>query len=58
MGIAIRDASAHQKEWGARLIAELDLGGDEHVLDVGCGDGSLTANLADSVSSVYSNVEL
>ena len=48
-GDRYRDASAHQKEWGARLIAELDLRGDEHVLDVGCGDGSLTASLADSV---------
>jgi trans-aconitate methyltransferase len=39
-------ASAHQKEWGARLIAELDLDGTEHILDLGCGDGGLTSQLA------------
>ncbi|MGC8494422.1 MAG: class I SAM-dependent methyltransferase [Syntrophobacteraceae bacterium] len=39
-------ASAHQKEWGARLIAELDLKGNERVLDLGCGDGTLTSRLA------------
>ncbi len=39
-------ASAHQKEWGARLIAELDLKGNERVLDLGCGDGTLTTQLA------------
>jgi len=36
-------ASSHQKEWGAKLIAELALRGDERVLDLGCGDGALTA---------------
>jgi trans-aconitate methyltransferase len=45
-GRRYRQASAHQKEWGARLIEELDLGGAEHVLDLGCGDGALTARLA------------
>jgi trans-aconitate 2-methyltransferase len=44
-----RRASAHQQEWGARLIAELDLQGHEHILDVGSGDGSLTRNLAAGV---------
>ena len=39
-------ASAHQQEWGRRLIAELGLRGDERILDVGCGDGSLTRTLA------------
>ena len=39
-------ASAHQKEWGAKLIAELDLRGHERVLDLGCGDGALTAEIA------------
>ena len=38
-------ASSHQKQWGARLIAELGLKGDERVLDLGCGDGVLTAQL-------------
>jgi trans-aconitate 2-methyltransferase len=42
-------ASAHQKEWGAKLITELDLFGTERVLDLGCGDGTLTARIADLV---------
>ena len=40
-------ASTHQKEWGTRIIAELGLGGAEHVLDLGCGDGSLTRQIAE-----------
>ncbi len=40
-------ASAHQKEWGRKLIQELDLQGTENVLDLGCGDGALTATLAE-----------
>lgn len=40
-------ASAHQKEWGSTIISELCLRGSERVLDLGCGDGSLTAQLAD-----------
>ena len=39
-------ASGHQKEWGERLIAELNLRGTERILDLGCGDGALTAKLA------------
>ncbi len=42
-------ASAHQREWGAKLIAELDLRGSERVLDLGCGDGTLTAQIAELV---------
>ena len=45
-GEQYRRASAHQKEWGARLIEELKLTGDERVLDLGCGDGALTARIA------------
>jgi trans-aconitate methyltransferase len=42
-------ASTHQKEWGAKLISGLHLKGNEHILDLGCGDGALTAQLADFV---------
>jgi len=40
-------ASAHQKEWGTKLIAELDLNGDEIVLDLGCGEGTLSVRIAE-----------
>jgi trans-aconitate methyltransferase len=42
-------ASAHQREWGEGLIAGLGLKGHEHVLDLGCGDGTLTAQIAEHV---------
>jgi len=41
--------SAHQREWGAEVIRDLSLQGDERILDLGCGDGSLTRMLADRV---------
>jgi trans-aconitate 2-methyltransferase len=40
-------ASTHQKEWGAKLISELSLKGNERVLDLGCGDGNNTAVIAE-----------
>lgn len=40
-------ASAHQKEWGSAIIANLCLTGNERVLDLGCGDGALTSQIAD-----------
>src|SRR5208283_3438426 len=40
------EASAHQKEWGTKLIAELDLQGTERILDLGCGDGTVSAQIA------------
>ncbi|MBI4765242.1 MAG: methyltransferase domain-containing protein [Deltaproteobacteria bacterium] len=43
-------ASAHQKEWGAKLISELALTGNERVLDLGCGDGVNTALIAELLS--------
>lgn len=48
-GKQYEQASAHQKEWGTRLIAELALQGTERILDLGCGDGALTARLAELV---------
>ena len=34
-------------DFGRRVLARLDLDGDERVLDAGCGTGRLTASLAD-----------
>ena len=48
-GKRYKQTSDHQKEWGERLIQELKLRGDECILDVGCGDGALTAKLANVV---------
>lgn len=42
-------ASVHQKEWGNKIISELKLSGNEKILDLGCGDGALTAKLAELV---------
>ncbi len=39
-------ASDHQKEWGSKLISELNLKGNEKVLDLGCGDGSISVQLS------------
>lgn len=48
-GEKYKQASTHQKEWGAKLIAELQLSGAESILDLGCGDGALTVQLASLV---------
>lgn len=39
-------ASSQQKAWGRKLIAKLEFKGGERILDLGCGDGVLTAELA------------
>lgn len=41
--------SAAQQAWARELIARLHLRGDERILDVGCGDGKVTAELAGAV---------
>ena len=48
-GEKYKKASRHQKEWGNSLITELSLCGNEAILDLGCGDGGLTEELAQSV---------
>jgi len=39
--------SDSQKKWGKELMAKLQLAGDERLLDIGCGDGKLTAEIAE-----------
>ena len=41
--------SAVQQSWARELIARLKLRGNEHILDVGCGDGKITAEIARAV---------
>ncbi|MDJ0717176.1 MAG: methyltransferase domain-containing protein [Prochloraceae cyanobacterium] len=38
--------SSAQLQWAKELIAKLSLKGDESLLDIGCGDGKITAQLA------------
>ncbi|MDD1694629.1 MAG: methyltransferase domain-containing protein [Methanoregula sp.] len=39
-------SSAAQQQWAQELIAKLGLRGNERVLDIGCGDGKVTAEIA------------
>ncbi|HXR05572.1 MAG TPA: methyltransferase domain-containing protein [Verrucomicrobiae bacterium] len=41
--------SVVQQTWARELIARLNLRGDERVLDVGCGDGKVSAEIAQAV---------
>jgi trans-aconitate methyltransferase len=41
--------SVVQQTWARELIARLKLQGAEHVLDVGCGDGKVTAEIAHAI---------
>jgi trans-aconitate methyltransferase len=41
--------SVVQQAWARELIAKLNLRGDEHILDVGCGDGKVTAEISHAV---------
>ncbi len=42
-------SSSAQERWAAEFIAAIPFAGTEHVLDVGCGDGKVTAMLAGNV---------
>lgn len=43
--------SSAQYDWGQALLERIPLQGHEHILDLGCGDGKLTALLAARVPS-------
>lgn len=43
-------SSAAQQSWARELIAKLSLTGNERLLDIGCGDGKVTAEIADILS--------
>ncbi len=45
--------SAAQLQWAEELVAKVALGGRESVLDIGCGDGRITAQLARIVKDGY-----
>jgi len=41
--------SSAQEKWAQELLAKFSLTGDEHVLDIGCGDGKITSQIAQRV---------
>lgn len=41
--------SASQLEWARQLLSKLHLKGNEYLLDLGCGDGKVTAEIAKSI---------
>lgn len=45
-GEKYKNASKHQKEWGNKLISDINIIGNESILDLGCGDGVLSKQLA------------
>lgn len=38
--------SSQQQQWARELISKLNLRGNERLLDIGCGDGKITAEIA------------
>lgn len=48
-GEKYKAASKHQKYLGMKIVKELNLYGAESILDLGCGDGALTQELANLV---------
>lgn len=42
--------STAQQKWARELIEKLEIKGNEKVLDIGCGDGKITAEIAEKLS--------
>jgi len=49
--------SKGQEIWAKELIAKLDLQGNENILDLGCGDGKITALLTEATSGKVVGVD-
>ncbi|OGO01099.1 MAG: SAM-dependent methyltransferase [Chloroflexi bacterium RBG_13_53_26] len=45
--------SSNQKKWAMELLSKLDLRESDRVLDIGCGDGEITALIARRVSKGF-----
>ncbi len=48
-GQKYKKSSSHQKEWASKILEEFQLTGNEIILDLGCGDGAITNQLAEMV---------
>ena len=46
---AYHKVSGPQTGWGQKVLARLELRGDEHAIDAGCGTGRLTGELMDRI---------
>lgn len=46
-------SSSEQKKWAVELLKKLELKGNERILDIGCGDGKIAAEIATRVPHGY-----
>lgn len=46
-----RKSSSAQLQWARELLSTLQLSGNEKILDIGCGDGKITAEIAKRLST-------
>jgi len=43
--------STAQESWANELVSKLALQGNEHLLDIGCGDGKITNSIAQKLAN-------